>query len=113
MEDILDIDMVSNFISAAMLLKELDSIIDDIMACWEEKDAEVSSIMACWEEKDAEVSSIMWTSFFIDMEEDSLWLVIIDPAGFKIIKLGVQNYSLKKGRSYQSNLKKSINKKIN
>lgn len=32
MEDILDIDIVSNFISAAMLLKELDSIIDDIIA---------------------------------------------------------------------------------
>ena len=72
MEDMLDIDMVSHFISAAMLLKELDSILDDIMACWEEKDEEVSSIM--------------WTSFFIDMEEDSLTLVIIDPAGHKMMK---------------------------
>jgi len=32
-EDMLDMDMVSNFISAAMLLKELDSIMDAIMAC--------------------------------------------------------------------------------
>jgi len=32
-EDMLDMDIVSHFISAAMLLKELDSIMDDIMAC--------------------------------------------------------------------------------
>ena len=60
--DMLDMDMVSNFISAAMLLKELDSIMDDIMACWVE------------EENDD--SSIVWISFFIMDElmdaEDSL-----------------------------------------
>lgn len=33
MEDMLDIDIVSNFISAAMLLNELDSIMEDIMDC--------------------------------------------------------------------------------
>lgn len=32
MDDMLDMDMVSHFISAAMLLKELDSIMDDIIA---------------------------------------------------------------------------------
>ena len=61
--DMLDMDMVSNFISAAMLLKELDSIMDDIMACWEEEEKE-------------EDSSIVWISFFIMDElmadEDSL-----------------------------------------
>lgn len=46
MEDMLDIDMVSNFISAAMLLKELDSIMDDIIVWWaEEEKAEDSSIV--------------------------------------------------------------------
>lgn len=46
MEDMLDRDVVSNFISAAMLLNELASIMDDIMDCWvaEEKDDD-SSIM--------------------------------------------------------------------
>jgi len=38
MEDMLDIDMVSNFISAAMLLNELDSIMDDIIICWAEEE---------------------------------------------------------------------------
>lgn len=71
MEDMLDIDMVSNFISAAMLLKELDSIIDDIIV-WRAE-----------EEKD-EDSSVVWSSFFVIMDElvdedDCLWL-IIDPA---------------------------------
>ncbi len=71
MEDILDMDMVSNFISAAMLLKELDSIADDIIACWVEEEKE-------------DDSSIMRISFFIVMDEltdddDSLWLIIIDP----------------------------------
>lgn len=74
MEDMLDMDMVSIFISAAMLLIELDSIMDDIMACW----AEVEDV-----EKEDD-SSIMCVSFFIIMEEltddeDSLWLIIIDP----------------------------------
>lgn len=57
MEDMLDMDMVSNFISAAMLLKELDSIMDDIIACWEE------------EEKDDD-SSTVCISFFIIMDDD-------------------------------------------
>lgn len=55
-EDMLDMDMVSNFISAAMLLKELDSIIDDIIACWAEEEKE-------------EDSSTVWISFFIIMDE--------------------------------------------
>lgn len=57
MEDMLDMDMVSNFISAAMLLKELDSIMEDIMACWAE------------EEEKEEDSSITCVSFFIIMDE--------------------------------------------
>ena len=70
-EDMLDMDMVSNFISAAMLLKELDSIIDDIIACWEEEEKE-------------DDSSILCISFFIIMDElmdddASLWLIAIDP----------------------------------
>lgn len=56
MEDMLDMDMVSNFISAAMLLKELDSIVDDIIACWAEEEKE-------------DDSSIAWISFFIIMDE--------------------------------------------
>lgn len=56
MEDMLDMDVVSNFISAAMLLKELDSIMDDIMACWAE------------EEKDDD-SSVVRISFFIIIDE--------------------------------------------
>lgn len=66
MEDMLDMDMVSNFISAAMLLMELDSIMDDIIACWAEDE----------EEKDVD-SSFVCISFFIIMaeltaDEDSL-----------------------------------------
>lgn len=57
MEDMLDMDMVSNFISAAMLLKELDSIMDDIIACWVE------------EEEKEDDSSIVCISFFIIMDE--------------------------------------------
>lgn len=76
-EDMLDIDMVSNFISAAMVLKELDSIMDDIMARWAEEEEE--------EEKEDD-SSIVCISFFIIMEElmdeeDSLWVIIVDPDG--------------------------------
>jgi len=56
MDDMLDIDMVSTFISAAMLLKELDSIIDDIIACWVEDEKEDDSSIAC-------------ISFFIIMDE--------------------------------------------
>lgn len=56
-EDMLDMDMVSNFISAAILLKELDSIMDDIIACWVE------------EEEKEDDSSIAWISFFIIMDE--------------------------------------------
>jgi len=56
MEDMLDMDMVSNFISAAMLPKELDSIIDDIIVCWAEEEKE-------------EDSSTMWTSFFVIRDE--------------------------------------------
>ena len=71
MEDMLDMDMVSNFISAAMLLKELDSIMDDIIACWLEEEKE-------------DDSSFMCISFFIIMDElmaddASLWLIIADP----------------------------------
>lgn len=55
-EDILDMDMVSNFISAAMLLKALDSIMDDIIACWVEEEKE-------------DDSSIVWISFFIIIDE--------------------------------------------
>lgn len=55
-EDMLDMDIVSNFISAAILLKELDSIMDDIFAWW------------AVEEKDDD-SSIAWISFFIIMDE--------------------------------------------
>lgn len=57
MEDMLDMDMVSNFISAAMLLKELDSIMDDIIACWAEEEKE-------------DDSSTAWISFFIIMDDD-------------------------------------------
>lgn len=71
MEDMLDMDMVSNFISAAMLLKELDSIIDDIIAWWVEEERE-------------DDSSMVWTSFFVIMDElidddASLRLIIMDP----------------------------------
>lgn len=55
-EDMLDMDMVSNFISAAMLLKELDSIMDDIIACWAEEEKEDDSSIVC-------------ISFFIIMDE--------------------------------------------
>lgn len=57
MEDMLDMDMVSNFISAAMLLKELDPIMDDIIACWAEEEKE-------------DDSSTLWISFFIIMDDD-------------------------------------------
>lgn len=71
-EDMLDMDMVSHFISAAMLLKELDSIIDDIIAWWAE------------EEENEDDSSILCISFFIIIDElidddDSLWVIIADP----------------------------------
>lgn len=56
MEDMLDMDMVSNFISAAMLLKELDSIVDDNFDCWAEAEKE-------------EDSSTVWISFFIIMDD--------------------------------------------
>lgn len=75
MEDMLDMDIVSNFISAAMPLKELDSIIDDIMAWWAED-----------EEKEDD-SSTWCISFFIikdelveEEDDDSLWVIIADPA---------------------------------
>lgn len=55
-EDMLDMDMVSNFISAAMLLKERESVMDDITACWEV-------------EEKADDSSIVWISFFIITDE--------------------------------------------
>lgn len=63
MEDMLDIDMVSNFISAAMLLKELDSIMDDIIVWWAD-------------EEKAEDSSILCISFFVIIDEafdDASW----------------------------------------
>lgn len=56
-EDMLDMDMVSNFISDAMLLKELDSIMDDITDCWAEEEKE-------------DDSSTLWISFFIIMDDD-------------------------------------------
>lgn len=55
-EDMLDMDMVSNFISAAMLLKERESVMDDITACWEV-------------EEKADDSSTVWISFFIITDE--------------------------------------------
>lgn len=74
-EDMLDMDIVSNFISAAMLLKELDSIIVDIIACWAE------------DEEKEEDSSTCRISFFIIIDElveddndDSWWVIIADPA---------------------------------
>lgn len=64
-------DMVSNFISAAMLLKELDSIIDDLM-CWTEE-----------EEKEEEDSDMLVISFLVMDElmeaEDSLCVTAADP----------------------------------
>lgn len=74
-EDMLDMDMVSIFISAAMLPKELDSIMEDII-CWADEEEE---------EKEEDFSSIMWTSFFIlveELKEDeaSMWPTVIDPA---------------------------------
>lgn len=70
-EDMLDVDMVSNFISAAMPLKELDSIMDDIMACRAEEERE-------------DDSAVVRVSFFINMDElvdddDSLCATIVDP----------------------------------
>ena len=66
-----DIDIVSNFISAAILLKELDSIFDDIIACLAEEEVD-------------DDFSILWTSFFIIMDElmaddDSFWVIVTDP----------------------------------
>lgn len=46
-EDILDMDMVSNFILAAVLLKELDPTREDIIACWEEEEKEEDSSAVC------------------------------------------------------------------
>lgn len=46
-EDTLDMDMVSNFILAAVLLKELDPIREDIIACWEEEEKEEDSSAVC------------------------------------------------------------------
>lgn len=69
-EDMLDMDMVSNFISAAMLLKELDSIIEDLM-CWTDEEEKEDSDMLC-------------ISFLVIMDElmeaeDSLCVIAADP----------------------------------
>lgn len=63
-------DMVSSFISAARLLKELDSIIEDLM-CWTE-------------EEEKEDSDTLCISFLVIMEEpmeaeDSLCVITADP----------------------------------
>lgn len=50
-------DMVSNFISAAMLLKELDSITDELR-CWTEEVA-----------KEEEDSDMLCCSFLVIMDE--------------------------------------------
>lgn len=65
-------DMVSSFISAARLLKELDSIMEDLM-CWTEE-----------EEKEEEDSDTLCISFLVIMEElteaeDSLCVITADP----------------------------------
>lgn len=70
MEDMLDIDMVSNFISAAMVLKELDSIMEDIMARWAEE-----------EEKEDDSSIVFIIMEELMDDEDSLWVIIVDPEG--------------------------------
>lgn len=66
----LDMDMVSSFISAARLLKELDSIIEDLM-CWTEEEEKEDSDMLC-------------ISFLVIMDElmaaeDSLCVIIAEP----------------------------------
>lgn len=63
-------DMVSSFISAARLLKELDSIIEDLM-CWTEEEEKEDSDMLC-------------ISFLVIMDElmaaeDSLCVIIAEP----------------------------------
>lgn len=63
-------DMVSSFISAARLLKELDSIIEDLM-CWTEEEEKEDSDMLC-------------ISFLVIMDElmeaeDSLCVITADP----------------------------------
>lgn len=63
-------DMVSNFISAAMLLKELASIIDELI-CWTEEEAKEEEDMLC-------------ISFLVVMDElmeaeDSLCVITADP----------------------------------
>lgn len=50
-------DMVSNFISAAILLKELDSIMDELM-CWTDEEA-----------KEEEEEDMLWSSFLVIMDE--------------------------------------------
>lgn len=56
-EDMLDMDIVSNFISAAILLNSLDSIMDDTIDCWVEEEKEDDSCTVC-------------TSFVIIMDDD-------------------------------------------
>lgn len=67
----LDMDMVSNFISAAMLLKELDSIIEDLM-CWTEEEAK---------EEDSDMLCISFLVIMAELmeAEDSLWVIAADP----------------------------------
>lgn len=68
-------DMVSSFISAARLRKELDSIIEDLM-CWTEEE----------EKEEEEDSDMLCTSFLVIVDElreaeDSLWVITADPDG--------------------------------
>lgn len=76
-------DMVSNFISAAMLLKELDSIMDDLM-CWTEE-----------EEKEDDDSDMLCSSFLVITDEvmaaeDSLCIIAADPGEKRIEKSQVR-----------------------
>lgn len=85
-EDMLDMDIVSNFISAAMLLlKELDSIMDDLM-CWTEEEA-----------KEEEDSDTLCISFLIMVDEvmaaeDSLCVITADPDEERRGKKECQNF---------------------
>lgn len=77
-------DMVSSFISAARLLKELDSIIEDLM-CWTE------------EEEKEEDSDMLCISFLVIMDElteaeDSLCVITADPDGKTIEEKTSHNF---------------------
>lgn len=88
----LDMDMVSNFISAAMLLKELDSIIDDLI-CWTEEEA-----------KEEEDSDMLCISFLVITDElmeaeDSLCVITADPDEKRSRKEVSQNFRVNNNES--------------